>query len=866
MLPYSPSKNVFIGNGVAVNFPFSFKVWDAAQLKVVVTNPQGVDSEAAGWTATLTDQGGSVAYRHDGAPLPAGWKLAVLRDMPFTQNVDLVSGTRFDPQVIEDQLDQAAAERQQLLEEMRRAVKVPPSSDNPPELLAEMIFKARDQTVSGAADAAESAADAEQSVRHARDVMTQLGNARDAAVGMVGQAGQAQIERVKNAGDRAALNVTLEGDAQSARVRTEGAEAVRRAETQAHRAENEAHRAETAASLAADISNVGPASKTKIGWVRVGSGIDVAPDGVISVEFPVLVSTPALQFPAVAAVGYPASLVMSAQSAVPGVNVAYYQVSIDGMEPLRVDAVNNAAALEHTPQGLDGATGIIVVSAVDGNGNRSRDATLTYVQRVVTIRAPRVLCPLDGDVDIPLQPALQIQEAQVTGLPATPLQMRVQIAADSAFAQGDIIFDSDDIPYALSAAAPVLPDGAKLYARARHNVSAYGWSAWGPVSGFHTIAKAVSAPVVASPENGAVGQPLNPIVVVSAIAATGVPPQGRYTQVQAARDAAFADVAFDTGEAHAYAVSVAVSGLPVDTALHVRARHNDAALGWSPWSAAISFRTLSATLAAPVHGAPAQGAVDVALTPVFSVAAPVVVGQSVTQIQVQISDNGQDANVWDSGALPYGTATGPTLAKGAWHAWRARLHGSATGWTEWSGWTDFTSIAAAVDDVWTITESQNWTAPAPGSYTIDVHGANGGNCDNAPGTAHGGVGGRAILTTQLAKGAAYHVTIGAQGGGGGRGGHTTCSRLTPHCQENPIYASAGGASSFGSVVSATGGAGGVCSVAIRDCYYKTKHGKTRMGRGCDYYPSNGSPGAGVGGAENISGGSTGPKCVITYRG
>lgn len=170
MLPYSPSKNVFIGNGVAVNFPFSFKVWDAAQLKVVVTNPQGVDSEAAGWRATLTDQGGSVAYRHDGAPLPAGWKLAVLRDMPFTQNVDLVSGTRFDPQVIEDQLDQAAAERQQLKEAVDRSIKIPPSDEATGDNLLQSIYEARDamRTARDAAAAAESnAAAAEQAARGA---------------------------------------------------------------------------------------------------------------------------------------------------------------------------------------------------------------------------------------------------------------------------------------------------------------------------------------------------------------------------------------------------------------------------------------------------------------------------------------------------------------------------------------------------------------------------------------------------------------------------------------------------------------------------------------------------------------------------
>ena len=168
MLTFSSSRNVFSGNGVAVEFPFTFKVWSADQLRVVLTDPKGVDATATGWTAALADTGGTLTYRKDGKPLPKGWKLTVLRNMPFVQRVDLISGTRFDPQVIEDQMDQAAAERQQLLEEVGRAVKVPPASDNPPEILAELIFEARDRAASSAGEAAASADRAESEADRAQ--------------------------------------------------------------------------------------------------------------------------------------------------------------------------------------------------------------------------------------------------------------------------------------------------------------------------------------------------------------------------------------------------------------------------------------------------------------------------------------------------------------------------------------------------------------------------------------------------------------------------------------------------------------------------------------------------------------------------
>lgn len=158
------SKAVFNGNGATTDFPFDFKVWDTSEISVTITGPDGASIPATGWTATLTDPGGTVTYRKDGAPLPSGWKLAILRDMPFTQPVDLLSGTRFDPQVFEDSMDMACAERQQLLEQLQRAVIIPPTSDETPIKMAEQLLQAEKtaQASAAAAQASESAAAASE--------------------------------------------------------------------------------------------------------------------------------------------------------------------------------------------------------------------------------------------------------------------------------------------------------------------------------------------------------------------------------------------------------------------------------------------------------------------------------------------------------------------------------------------------------------------------------------------------------------------------------------------------------------------------------------------------------------------------------
>ena len=117
------SKAVYQGNGSTTVFPFAFKVWDSSQIAVTVTDAAGVSTDVtSNSTVTLTSSGGSVSYPKTGAPLPSGAKLAITRNMPFTQGINLTTASRFDPQVLEDGLDQATAERQQILEQMARAV------------------------------------------------------------------------------------------------------------------------------------------------------------------------------------------------------------------------------------------------------------------------------------------------------------------------------------------------------------------------------------------------------------------------------------------------------------------------------------------------------------------------------------------------------------------------------------------------------------------------------------------------------------------------------------------------------------------------------------------------------------------------
>ena len=152
------------GNGAATSFSFPFKVWDVSQLDVYIIDPNGVTTQTSNFTAALSGSGGNVVYpASGGAILPTGWKIVINRNMPFTQNVDLVNGQAFYPDVIEQALDELTATCQQLDEGLSRSVKVDPGQTDPAALLTQIQAAVTNSgnSATAAASSASAAADSE---------------------------------------------------------------------------------------------------------------------------------------------------------------------------------------------------------------------------------------------------------------------------------------------------------------------------------------------------------------------------------------------------------------------------------------------------------------------------------------------------------------------------------------------------------------------------------------------------------------------------------------------------------------------------------------------------------------------------------
>lgn len=139
------AKNTFIGNASTVIFPFTFKIWEENQILVTVEDPDGFTDTAVPEKITLFENGGEIMLYFDSErklPYPAGYKIAITRNMPFLQASDYINGSRINTEVIEKDLDIAAAERQQLLEMLSRSLIMAATDErSPEEVLQDFLTK-----------------------------------------------------------------------------------------------------------------------------------------------------------------------------------------------------------------------------------------------------------------------------------------------------------------------------------------------------------------------------------------------------------------------------------------------------------------------------------------------------------------------------------------------------------------------------------------------------------------------------------------------------------------------------------------------------------------------------------------------------
>jgi len=123
----------YTGNGAATAFGFTFKVFAASDVRVVLTIAGIENTITSGYTVTLnSDQdanpGGSVTYPTTGAALASPNKITLLSNLALSQGVDFPEGGNFRASAVEDAVDRTTILIQQLGEQVARTVQVPASA------------------------------------------------------------------------------------------------------------------------------------------------------------------------------------------------------------------------------------------------------------------------------------------------------------------------------------------------------------------------------------------------------------------------------------------------------------------------------------------------------------------------------------------------------------------------------------------------------------------------------------------------------------------------------------------------------------------------------------------------------------------
>jgi hypothetical protein len=155
----------YSGNGSTTQFPFSFKVFSASDVLVVRTDPAGVESNlvlGADYTVALNaDQDANPGGAITATTAPAtGYLITITSQVQNLQPVTLTNQGAFYPKVINDALDRATIQIQQMAEQVSRAIKVQISSSISPDALISQLETDAANAAAAASAASSSAATA----------------------------------------------------------------------------------------------------------------------------------------------------------------------------------------------------------------------------------------------------------------------------------------------------------------------------------------------------------------------------------------------------------------------------------------------------------------------------------------------------------------------------------------------------------------------------------------------------------------------------------------------------------------------------------------------------------------------------------
>lgn len=202
-------KVTYAGNGATTRWPLTFPLLEASHIGVIITNADGLDTTLATNEFQVLPTLDYVDYPLPGGTvLPTGWKITLVRTVPYTQETDL--GTRWPFDSIENMSDKLTMQVQQLAEEVGRSVKVGMTSTvSPDQLITEIragaataIIKAGEASASATQASSSQTAAAESAVQAAASAASAAEEAANNVAALLDQ--KIQTAETAKAGAQAA--------------------------------------------------------------------------------------------------------------------------------------------------------------------------------------------------------------------------------------------------------------------------------------------------------------------------------------------------------------------------------------------------------------------------------------------------------------------------------------------------------------------------------------------------------------------------------------------------------------------------------------------------------------------------------------
>lgn len=137
MIPSTNSRDIYVGNGSASSYDYTFRILDEDDLLIVVTDSDGIETTLVintDYTVTGVgnEAGGSISlvdadqdWLDASGDLDTGWEISIRRVRPLTQETDIRNQGAYFASLHEDAFDHLVMIDQQQQDELNRSIRFP---------------------------------------------------------------------------------------------------------------------------------------------------------------------------------------------------------------------------------------------------------------------------------------------------------------------------------------------------------------------------------------------------------------------------------------------------------------------------------------------------------------------------------------------------------------------------------------------------------------------------------------------------------------------------------------------------------------------------------------------------------------------